>query len=367
VRCCSAHAQLVPLTTKASTQQITLPCMLPQPCAEAPAEISCSRSKGGTRISTWLASLGLCPGSVRSAWLRAIAHRLEDFSSCTPAPLHFRLVLRWCVRAPPRPALLQLPSPRPALSACLAKSCVGVSLDAPASPSDQAVSRDRPCCWRPRTAARSKLRRCSRAAWTRRSQPPKRAAVADTCTPREWPCGPWPHGPLSTPAGARKQRGSGAAARSINTSLAAPPGGPALAAPAQRLQSRRARGAARPQGGPARRARRASAGPARARVPGRAWSGGRAERGGTGGCRARTARAAAARAGRRTDGRSAGASTPCCRALPRERPPPRQPRGAVARGWSRRGGPRGAHLGCALAQQIDGLGSTYMPALSLNN
>jgi len=232
VRCCSAHAQLVPLTTKASTQQITLPCMLPQPCAEAPAEISCSRSKGGTRISTWLASLGLCPGSVRSAWLRAIAHRLEDFSSCTPAPLHFRLVLRWCVRAPPRPALLQLPSPRPALSACLAKSCVGVSLDAPASPSDQAVSRDRPCCWRPRTAARSKLRRCSRAAWTRRSQPPKRAAVADTCTPREWPCGPWPHGPLSTPAGARKQRGSGAAARSINTSLAAPPGGPALAAPA---------------------------------------------------------------------------------------------------------------------------------------
>jgi len=89
-------------------------------------------------------------------------------------------------------------------------------------------------------------------------------------------------GPGRTGCSARRRApgssGSGTAARSINTSLTAPPSGPALAAPAQRLQRWRARGAVRVQGEQVRRARRASAGPARARVPGRAWSGGRAER-----------------------------------------------------------------------------------------
>ncbi len=62
-------------------------------------------------------------------------HCSEGCSSCTPAPLLFRLVLRWCVHAPPPPALLQLPPPRPALCfVCLAESRNGKRPDAPATP-----------------------------------------------------------------------------------------------------------------------------------------------------------------------------------------------------------------------------------------
>ncbi len=167
--------------------------------------------------------------------------------------------------------------------------------------------------------------------------------------PREWPCGPWPHGLLSTPAGARKQR----VRHRRQVDKYVPHGA------AERASLGRARPAATALARP-----RCGAGAGRAGAPSAAcigWPCARARprpslewrtsgEGATGSSRARTARAAAARAGRCTDGRSAGASTPCCRALPRERPPPRQPRGAVTRGWSRRGGPRGAHLGCALAR-----------------
>ncbi len=83
----------------------------------------------------------------------------------------------------------------------------------------------------------------------RRSQPPKRAAVADTCTPRDWPCGPWPRGPLSAQADARQQQVQhrrqvdehvphGAAERA---GLAAPAGGSSAGAPAVRCGCRASR------------------------------------------------------------------------------------------------------------------------------
>jgi len=130
----STYAQLVPLTTKASTQQITLPCMLARHAQRLRPNVSqpLQRKARAYQLGwqAWGSALAPCGahGSVSSRTA------LKTAALALLLRLLFRHVLRWCVRAPPRPALLQLPSSRPALSACLSKSCVGVSLDAPAIP-----------------------------------------------------------------------------------------------------------------------------------------------------------------------------------------------------------------------------------------